>query len=198
VDEDLLAAAAAGDTAEVPAGPTREELAAWVAALPAPEKDALLLRVLEDEALHLRADLLQRFHADRARRSGKAPAPVSARRTVGQLLAASDELEKTRREAEARRKAEEKARREREAAAALARRLDALAPRETETWAEVETLIASKVQKNYDQAIELLRDLYALAARSGRVEEARKRIGELRTRHSAKSSFQKRLRDAGL
>jgi hypothetical protein len=149
--------------------------------------------------MHLRADLLQRFRADWAKKSGKAAAPAdSARRTVGQLLAARDELEKTRRQAEARREAAEKAKRERAEAAARTRRLDALAPRETETWAEVETLIASKVQKNYDRAIGLLRDLHALAARAGKVEEAQKRIGELRTRHSAKSSFQKRLRQAGL
>lgn len=199
VDEDLLAAAAVGDTAEVPTGPTREELAAWLAALPASEKDAALLRVLNEESPHLRADLLQRFRAGRAKKSGTAAATAgSGRRTIGQLLALHEEKEQKRHEAESRRRAAEKAKRDREEAAARTQRLNALAARETETWSEVETLIASKVPKNYDRAVALLRDLVDLAARAGKVEHAQKRIADLRGRHSAKSSFQERLRKAGL
>jgi hypothetical protein len=197
IDTDLIEAAAQGSAGKAPAGPAQDELADWVKALPETEKTTLLVRVLSDQSPLLKAELLQRFRAEQKKPS-QAPATRQTRRTVGQLLVARDGMEKKRKEAEAKQRAAEKAKREREEAEARTRRLDALAPRESAAWSEADTLIASKLPKNYDRALELLRDLHALAERAGKLEEAKGRFQELRARHASKHSMMKRLNRAGL
>ena len=155
------------------------------------------MRVLSDQSPLLKAELLQRFRAEK-KKSSKAPATQQTRRTISQLLAARAGMEKKRKEAAAKERAAEKAKREREEAEARTKRLDALAPRASAAWSEVDTLIASKLPKNYDRALELLRDLHALAERSGTGEDVRRRLQELRARHSSKHSMMKRLNNAEL
>ena len=193
VDEELLEVAAAGSTGEAAAGPSRAEIARWVKALPAADKDAYLVRFLAEEGdVLLRAELSKRFREATAPR-GKGRARDAARRTVAQLLAARKALaeEKSRKAAE--HAAREKTRRERERAEARAKHLDQLARREPETWREVEQLIATKRPKDYDQAVTLLVDLRDLADRSGRAAEAAGRIRDLRQRHANKPSLLKRF-----
>src|SRR5205823_1278290 len=145
-----------------PSEPSRDELARWIKGLPAAEKDAALLRFLTEEGdTLLRTDLFQRYIA--ARTPKKASKAGARRRTVAQLFAACD----ARSEEEKRKKAEraeaERARRDRE----RAKYLDELAVRETETWREVDELIATKQTEKYDRAVTLITDLYELAERSG-------------------------------
>src|SRR5207248_5778081 len=64
VDPDLIEVAAASSSGEAPAGPSAEDLAAWVAGLPGAEKDRLLLRLLQGEAAQAGRELLQRFRKD--------------------------------------------------------------------------------------------------------------------------------------
>ena len=56
-------------------------------------------------------------------------------------------------------------------------------------------MIATKRPKDYDLAVSLLVDLRDLADRSGRTEEAAKRIRELRQRHANKPSLLKRFEE---
>ena len=51
---------------------------------------------------------------------------------------------------------------------------------------------------DYDQAVQLLKDLRDVAERAGRSDDADARIRQLRERHSNKSSLRKRLDQAGL
>jgi hypothetical protein len=183
IDEDLLEVAARASAAP-PKGPSRQELAAWLAGLPGSEKDSLLLQFVEDTAPQLRWELLQRFR--RARGKPEA-ASGEARRTVGQLRAAAEKAEEDRK----RRKAEEKAR-------ARAEHLARLAGREAEAWTEVETLASAKRSAEYDQAVALLKDLREVADKAGRLAEAEQRIREVRERHRTKSSLIERLNNAGL
>jgi hypothetical protein len=198
IDQDLIEATAEGSTGKAPAGPARDELADWAQSLPETEKTKLLVSVLSDESPLLKAELLQRFLAEQRKKTGRASTGQGNRRTIGQLLAARDTMEKRRKEAAAKQRAAEKAQREREEAAARTRRLDALAQRESAAWSEADTLVASKLPKNYDQALALLKDLHALAERSGKVDEAMRRLQELRARHASKHSMMKRLDNAGL
>jgi hypothetical protein len=52
---------------------------------------------------------------------------------------------------------------------------------------------ATKFEKIYDQAVQLLVDLRDLADRLGRVEETANRIRDIRERHASKPSLLKRL-----
>jgi hypothetical protein len=189
VDETLIEAAAAGNAGDPPAAPTPAEMARWIKKLPAADKDAYLLRFLAEEGdIPLRAELSKRF------REATMPEPEKSatgpeRRTVAQLLAAREALvEKKNRKAAA-----DKKRRERAQARAHEKQLEELAAREPEAWREVEQLIATKIQENYDRAVSLLLDLREIAGRSGRASEAADRIAELRQRHRPKTSFLSRL-----
>jgi hypothetical protein len=165
----------------------------WVRTLPGVEKDAYLVRFLAEEGdVPLRAELAKRFREATAPK-GKARARAAARRTVAELLAARDALaeEKSRKAAE--QAAREQARREREQAAARAHSLDQLARREPAAWNEVEQLITTKRPNDYDRAVGLLVDLRDLADRSGRAEEAEKRIRDIRQRHTNKPSLLRRF-----
>ncbi len=199
IDEELVRAAAGGSAGEAPAGPARVELAAWLATLPASEKDGLLLQLIEGEGRHLGIQLLRRFQQHRAARaSGRGKTAEEPRRTVGALLdagkVAAEEAQRQRQEAAARKQAEEA----RKQAKERARYLETLAPRAEETWGEVEQLIETKLPKNYDQAVALLCDLRDLAAGGSGAEKTATRIRELRQRHAAKRTFVQRLDKAGL
>lgn len=75
LDEDLLAVAAAASAEPLPA-PTADDLARWIAQLPAAEKDSLLLRLAADGEARVRTELLGRF--DRQVRQPRLPPPAGA------------------------------------------------------------------------------------------------------------------------
>jgi hypothetical protein len=152
-----------------------------------------LLRVLAEESNHLlRMEMARRFREATAPRAAPG-ASGKGRRTFKQLIAERDGLAEKKKKEAAERAAKEKALRDCQKAEARARYLDDLATRESATWREVETLIATKLPKSYDRAIELLVDLRDLAARSGREAEARARTEEIRQRHSKKPSLTERF-----
>lgn len=121
-----------------------------------------------------------------------------AGRMVGELLSAAEARAEARRRAEAEREAKERARREREAAAARAVYLDGLAGQEEELWRRVESLIEVKRPKEYDQAVELLKDLRDLSARQQVSAALEARLADLRARHPKKPGLLSRLAAAGL
>lgn len=172
-----------------------EEVAAWVAQLPAKEKDDLLLRLMAGEDAALGAEIRARFNHSRVESS---PAPEVPCRTVGELLAAAEAFRSKRQRKEARRAAEEKDRAERLAAIARQKHLDALKGREPELWAEVEQLVATKLAKSYDLAVQHLVDLRDLAVREGEEEKFSRRLARLREAHARKPALIGRLQERGL
>jgi hypothetical protein len=199
IDEDLIAVAAERSDTRSPERPSREEWIAWIRRLPDSEKEALLLRAAEGQDPHLSGELLQRFRRDAAAAGAESSEPMAAEpRTAGALLAAAERHAEERRRQAAERRAAERARRECEQAIARAAFLDGLEGREPEMWRQVESLIATKRPKDYDQAVTLLVDLRDLSARSGRDGEFQAQIRELRERHALKVSLLERLNRAGV
>jgi hypothetical protein len=195
IDTDLLEAASAPSTGDPPSGPSRDDLARWIKALPASDKNDYLTRFLaEDGDLFLRAEISKRF---REATAPKRPSSTSTtgRRTVAQLREVQNALI-AKQEQEAARK---KAREDQKKARSRAEYLENLATREPEVWQEVEALINTKQQNDYDQAVSLLVDLRDLADRSGRSEEVDARLRDLRQKHSKKTTLIRRfnLRDLG-
>ncbi|HEY7158636.1 MAG TPA: hypothetical protein VH575_32125 [Gemmataceae bacterium] len=185
----------------MPNGPSAEDLVAWVAELPVDEKDSVLVRLMQGEGVPLAGELLRRFRKERTRRqvrTGRDDEVGETRRTAGDLLAAWHHLAEERRRRAAERAAQEQARRAREQAAARARHLDALAGREENLWRQIETAIQTKQPKQYDHAIELLKDLRDLGERTGTGKDVSQRIRNLRERHRSKPSLMQRLDRAGL
>ncbi|GAA3254969.1 hypothetical protein [Nonomuraea helvata] len=62
----------------------------------------------------------------------------------------------------------------------------------------MEASIDIKKPREYDQAVELLRGLHALAIRDEHAGTFAQRLTHLRERHQGKPSLIKRLNDAGL
>ncbi len=195
IDPDLVKAAAAASPALVELS-LGAEFERWVAELPEPEKAALLVQVAKEAKATARGHLLRRY------RDEVAPAAASRElarpRTAAELRALAEKHRDDRLRKQAQRATQERARREREAAVARSRYLDDLAQRESETWGLIDTLIATKRPRDYDQAVQLLKDLCDLGERSGRSTEVKARILEIRARHPSKQSFLRRLGQSGL
>jgi hypothetical protein len=201
LDLDLVEIAAAVSSEAMPSGPSTEDLVAWVAELPVDEKDSMLVRLIQGEGVPLAGELLRRFRKDQARRQIRTrqdDGVGETRRTAGDLLEAWHQLREERRRQAAERAAREQARRAREQAAARERHLDALAGREEKLWLQVETAIQTNQPKQYDHAVDLLKDLRDLAERTGSVKDVSQRIRDPRERHRSKPSLMKRLDRAGL
>src|ERR1051326_1316593 len=195
IDPELLAVAAQASSQTKTPSPNRQEMVAWIASLPAKQKDDLLVRLMDGGDVHIGAELLSRFDRQRAAHNPVAKPP---RRTVAELLAAAE----SRREANLREKArlaeEEKAHRERLDAEAREKHLDSVATRVEQHWAEIEALIATKQPKKYDLAVQHLVDLRDVAVRRDGEPDFASRLALLRTRHAAKPSFTERLSRNGL
>ncbi|MEO3802087.1 hypothetical protein [Nonomuraea sp. B1E8] len=192
LDDDLLEAAAEASQPARPVQHDRQALAAWIGALPAKRKDALLLRVAEEDAANVRWELLGEFGGETTDRE------VETGRTVAELLDAAAARRHDRERQESARRAEEQARREEQRRQARELHLNRLAQDLEAAWDRVETSIGTKKPREYDQAVELLRDLHALAIRDDHAGAFTQRLTHLRQRHQGKPSLIKRLDDAGL
>jgi hypothetical protein len=129
-------------------------------------------------------------------KTDEAASPAS--RTAGELYAAAElRRSENARRAEERRRLEQ----EREAQRRAAERekfLDSLEGREAKTWDELDPLIAAKRPSDYDRAVTTLTDLRDLANRKSGAAEFQERLRNLCARHSTKSSFLRKLKEAGL
>lgn len=73
-----------------------------------------------------------------------------------------------------------------------------LAASEESAWREVDELIAARKPVAYDEAVQLLSDLWQLGRREGRTGAVEERIRALRAEHARKANFLDRLDRAGL
>ncbi|MFE2719362.1 hypothetical protein ACFXKI_47645 [Streptomyces mirabilis] len=194
VPQDLLAVAASGSAPATESAATPDRLAAFIAGLPAPEKDTLLLQAALGTAPQLGPGLLARFRQS-LRTSEGGP---GVRRSAAQLLDAAHRHRTVRAQRErAARGAAEQAR-VRAVAEARDAGLDHLARDQATAWRTVDDLIAQRKPAAYDQAVALLSEPRALHARQGSAADFDRRSGELRTAHRGKPSLMRRFDDLGL
>lgn len=73
-----------------------------------------------------------------------------------------------------------------------------MATRESEVWEKVDTLIETKRQSDYDEAVKLLVDLRDAGRKKGRVDLFEERLQDLRRQHRKKAGFIRRIKKAGL
>jgi hypothetical protein len=195
IDSSLLEAAAELSVDRELAGPPDEVLADWIASLSEKEKNNLLVQVASGKDLHVGANLMRRFQRECVKTAVSVP---TACRTAGELRAEADRriaARVCREEERIRREQEREAQRR---AAERTRYLDAVESREAESWDQLDVLIATKRPNDYSRAITILTDLRDLANRKSGSEIFHKRLRALCAQHAAKSSFLRRLKDAGL
>jgi len=193
LDEDLIAVAAEASEEQKDSSPSPQELKRWVAVLPARERDALLVRLVLGDDVHLRTELLRRSHGE----STDGPQHREPR-TVAELRDAAAARRVERERLAAIERARKRAGRERDAALARDKRLEELALHEEQAWGQVDASIETKKPAGYDSAVGLLSDLRAVSERKGRLEAFAKRFAQLREQHLKKSSLLERFDRAGL
>jgi len=193
LDEDLIAVAAEASEEQKDSSPSPQELKRWVAVLPARERDALLVRLVLGDDVHLRTELLRRSHGE----STDGPQHREPR-TVAELRDAAAARGVERERLAAIERARKRAGRERDAALARDKRLEELALHEEQAWGQVDASIETKKPAGYDSAVGLLSDLRAVSERKGRPEAFAKRFAQLREQHLKKSSLLDRFDRAGL
>ena len=193
LDEDLIAVAAKASEEQKDSSPSPQELKRWVAMLPARERDALLVRLVLGDDVHLRTELLRRSHGE----STDGPQHREPR-TVAELRDAAAARRVERERLAAIERARKRAGRERDAALARDKRLEELALHEEQAWGQVDASIETKKPAGYDSAVGLLSDLRAVSERKGRPEAFAKRFAQLREQHLKKSSLLDRFDRAGL
>ncbi|MGN6368108.1 MAG: hypothetical protein ACTHN5_07605 [Phycisphaerae bacterium] len=189
VDEEIL-----GVAAEASAAMSAESVD-WrerIRELPAAEKDELLAAVLEGRAMEVASSLRRRLRPAGAANVGKGT------RTAGAIRGEAESIREEKEKREAEEKARRRAEAERRAAIARAKQLDEMALIRGSYWSKVDALIATKVPKNYDEGVRILCDLRDVAKRHDHLAEFEERMEAVRTVHRAKSTFQERLRKAGL
>jgi hypothetical protein len=186
VPRSLVAAAArANPAAPVSSAVPKHALAQWLSTLPAAEKDALLLRVIEGPEPLLGAELLHRYREAHPREQGSRVA--WARRTMGELHASAKAYE-----------AEQGRRQAHRAARARVQQLEALAAREPDVWREVLSLLATQKFTDHQRGVQLLVDLRDLAQHRGTLADFQTKFMRLREQNARRRALLRRMDEAGL
>lgn len=190
LDRDLLAVAADASPARDGDPTTVPGLKDRIAALPDPDKNASLLRIAEGHDAHVRTELSRRF---------RDPAePAHGGRTVARLLDGAAVRRHRRAEADRRARAAAEQRHAEKAAQVRKQYLATLAADSDGAWLRVAALIAARKPREYDQAVELLKDLRELSQRDGTDHDYTTRISRVRDENARKPSLIARLDRAGL
>jgi hypothetical protein len=194
LDQDLLAVAAEASPPMTRTGLTDDALRSWIAELPRDERDAILFRLIHGET-GLAAELRRRARAATTPdENGTSPSG----RTLGELWSAAETRTSERKQREAEAARQERVRRMEEATRAREAHLRSLIGQEGALWHQIETGVRTKKPKEYDRAVEILRDLRDLAEREGKTSELTTRLSALRDTHGSKPSFIARLDKARL
>lgn len=198
LDDHLLAAAAerSADRGKGEDAAAEAEQEAWVKGLPAADKDAYLMRLLQGEGALVGVELRRQFRDARLKmkrkdRSAEASGPKP--RSVAALRARAEELLQEEQERQRQRRKREQEKEKRRQEEQRERHLATLVGREESLWQQVEALVTAKVPKKYDEAVAHLLDLQELARRAGTTADFGARVQGLRERHASKRTFLERL-----
>lgn len=180
---DDLVAAAARNSPAVPPVPTSEAIRKWLGDINANDKDQWLSRILVEDDPSIARDILKQHRASAVPDQHEAhPA-----RSAEVLLSEADDLEAVR----LNEKNREKAQKERA-------RILALTGQESGLWQSVIKLSDSSSLNYQDRAILMLSDLRELGELTGDSSNFRDKLEGLVELRRRKSSFMKRLEEAGL
>jgi hypothetical protein len=179
VELDLDWVAAAAQSSLPQAASSEPALETWLTALSESEKQEFLLKLVRRDP-HVDLQLISRLKELAGQPQGIPP-------TVGQRrlseLGGIAQAAKTERQAKEQKAAQTK----------RIQQLEALAPKEAQTWQRIMELIALKQAKPYDEATALLKDLHDLAQHQGRSAEFARRLEKLKADYQSRPSLLRRL-----
>jgi len=197
IDTDLVAVAAENSTSkEIHQAVDQKGLSAWISNLPEKEKDDFLLRLIKGHDPHLGPELVQQYQQTISIKDNGAMGIKP--RIVADLISKGEAYATKRKRQIAEQAAREKARKKRERAIIREKHLNALAKRGDKVWKQVDELITTKQQSDYDSAVQLLVDLRDLSIKMNSDRLFQEKLRGIREKHSRKPSFVRRLKEAGL
>ncbi|HEY9625998.1 MAG TPA: hypothetical protein V6C84_01745 [Coleofasciculaceae cyanobacterium] len=153
----------------------------YLSALSADEKQEFLLKLVRREP-HVDLQLIHRLK-ELAGATQSAPRSNPGHRRLSELQGIAEQIKKNRHQQE-----QNAARKKR------VKELEALAPREAQTWKRVTELIELKQAKPYDEATTLLIDLRDLAKHQGRLSEFIQRFEKLKSDYQNRPALIARFR----
>jgi hypothetical protein len=119
---------------------------------------------------------------------------VKGSRSGAQLIQKANAFEAAKRQKTEQAKARKKA--------ALARekekRREAVAADPEKAWKQVDTLVETRQEASYDQAVEVLVMLRELAQQDGAMDDFKRRLKEVRQRHVARTKFHQKMAEQKL
>jgi hypothetical protein len=195
LDDDLIAVAAENSDSEA-RQTDPEALKSWIHNLPANEKDAILLHLIEAPSPHLGAELKQRFQ--RAVSTTANSNMNQSLRCAQDLISRAETYTSERKRRAAEQKAKALAREKKQRAIAQEKYLKDLAGREDSIWKKVNVLIDSKQPAKYDEAVMLLVDLRDLYKKTGKENTFKQKLITISQAHYRKVSFLDRVQKSCL
>lgn len=149
------------------------------------EKLDFLKRLLARES-HLDISLAKRLR-EFSQASSEEAELIHAGRTIIELNTIAEEIKAQRIAVEKQKKA-----------IAHQKKMEQLAPKKDDLWAQVHELVAEKSTKPYEKAIEILKDLKALAQYQSDTQSFKERIKSMRQTYAKLRGLLDRLDSAGL
>jgi len=180
IDQDLVGAAAA---ASPPLQVTEEPIERWVSLLREAERNAFLVRAARGEPIG--AELLRRLRE--AGGGTSLSTSAAPRRSFSAIVAAAEEVRRKRQERE-----------RREAERARLAKLEALAKREEQVWAQVPDLLARRTGSGYEEAVAHLAELRDLAVHRKQRAAFDARLRDVLAPYTTSAALQRRLREKKL
>ena len=180
IDQDLVGAAA---LASPPLQAAKEPIEQWVPQLPEAERNAFLARAARGEPIG--AALLRRL-----REVGGVARPAGStapRRSFSAIVAAAEDVQRQR-----------LARERQEAERARLAKLEALARREGQVWAQIPGLLAQRTARGYDEAVAHLAELRDLAVHRKQRAAFDARLQGVLAPYMASAALLRRLREKQL
>lgn len=181
IDADLVTAAA---QTSPKTGKNSSKLGAYLDQLAEGEKRSFLERLLKGEP-HLDIALANRLRELSG--TGKEALPAGERRTIRQLITASQSVRQQRLDAEPR-----------QAEIIRVKKLEKIAQKQDQLWGQIPALIAQKKANTYEEAVNILKDLRDLAVHQQRLAEFQEKLAVIRSQHPTLQGLHRRLQEARL
>jgi len=181
INDDLVTAAA---QTSPKVGKNSAKLSTYLDQLTESEQRSFLERLLKGEP-HLDIALANRLRELSGTEKGVMPA--GERRTIRQLVTASQSIRQQRLDAE-----------RRQAEIIRVKKLEKIAQQQDQLWGRIPALIAQKRANTYEEAVSILKDLRDLAAHQQRLAEFQEKLAAIRSQHPTLQGLHRRLKEARL
>jgi hypothetical protein len=190
IPDSLLQAAAEVSPEKTHQAPSEKDFDRWLSGVSAKQQADWLTRFAFAQEPGVGAEVMRAFRTSLP----QGISVVKGSRSGAQLIQKANAFEAAKRQKTEQAKARKKA--------ALARekekRREAVAADPEKAWKQVDTLVETRQEASYDQAVEVLVMLRELAQQDGAMDDFKRRLKEVRQRHVARTKFHQKMAEQKL